>query len=87
LPEIPPGNLRVLIEELHRPHARAGWPSTRTIARHQDFSHTSVEALTAIHRSIALGGGMTTASPSNGGEAAAQGTLGVGWRPGRRPRP
>jgi NAD(P)H-flavin reductase/hemoglobin-like flavoprotein len=45
LPEIPPGNLRVLIEELHRLHARAGWPSTRTIARRQDFSHTSVHDL------------------------------------------
>jgi hypothetical protein len=44
-PNLPPGNLYVLIKELHDLHARAGWPSTREIAKGQRFSHATVHAL------------------------------------------
>jgi DNA-binding CsgD family transcriptional regulator len=44
-PDVPPGPLRKLLEELHKLHARAGWPSTRELARGQQFSHTAVHDL------------------------------------------
>ena len=45
MPDLPPGNLRFLIAELRDLHARAGWPSTRDIARDQQFSHATVHEL------------------------------------------
>jgi Restriction endonuclease len=45
MPDVPPGNLRALVLELHELHARAGWPSTRDMARGRDFSHTAVHDL------------------------------------------
>lgn len=45
MPDLPPGNLHLLVKELHDLHARAGWPSTREIAKGQEFSHASVHAL------------------------------------------
>lgn len=44
-PEIPPGNLWELIRALHELHGRAGWPSTREMARGQAFSYTTVHEL------------------------------------------
>src|SRR4051812_34398489 len=43
-PDIPPGPLHALMIALHRLHARAGWPSTRDLARGQGFSHTLVHS-------------------------------------------
>jgi hypothetical protein len=45
MPSLPPGNLYVLVKELHDLHARAGWPSTREMAKGQEFSHATVHAL------------------------------------------
>lgn len=45
MPELPEGALRELITELHRLHARAGWPSSRDLAREIGVSHTTVHAL------------------------------------------
>ena len=45
MPDVPPGNLYLLVKELHDLHARAGWPSTREIAKGQDYSHATVHAL------------------------------------------
>jgi EAL domain-containing protein (putative c-di-GMP-specific phosphodiesterase class I) len=42
---LPPGPLADLMRELHDLHARAGWPSTRQLARGQRFSHTAVHDL------------------------------------------
>jgi hypothetical protein len=44
-PDVQPGPLRELLNELHRLHARAGWPSVRELARGQNFSHTAVHEL------------------------------------------
>ena len=44
-PDLPPGPLRTLLTELHRLHARAGWPSTRELARGRLFSHTAVHTM------------------------------------------
>jgi hypothetical protein len=44
-PELPPGPLDELVRELHALHARAGWPSTRELARGQNFSYTAVHDL------------------------------------------
>jgi hypothetical protein len=44
-PDAQPGALRDLLEELHDLHARAGWPSTRDMAKGQRFSHTAVREL------------------------------------------
>jgi DNA-binding NarL/FixJ family response regulator len=45
MPDLPEGNLRDLIAELHSLHARAGWPSVRDMARGQQFSYNAVHAL------------------------------------------
>ncbi|TQM43916.1 hypothetical protein [Pseudonocardia cypriaca] len=45
MPDLPDGPLRELVTELHRLHARAGWPSSRLLARHVGVSHTTVHAL------------------------------------------
>src|SRR5687768_739293 len=45
MPDVPYGNLRGLVEALHELHARAGWPSTRELARGRNFSHTAVHDL------------------------------------------
>ena len=45
MPDVPRGNLRTLIVELHELHGRAGWPSTREIAKGRKFSHTAVHEL------------------------------------------
>lgn len=44
-PDLPAGSLRELFHALHALHARAGWPSTRELAKHQNFSHTVVHNL------------------------------------------
>ncbi len=44
-PDVPSGPLRELLEELHKLHARAGWPSVRQLAAGQNFSHTAVHEL------------------------------------------
>jgi hypothetical protein len=44
-PDVSPGPLHELLEELHKLHARAGWPSVRELARGQNFSHTAVHEL------------------------------------------
>lgn len=44
-PDVPPGSLHELLEELHKLHARAGWPSVRELARGQNFRHTAVHEL------------------------------------------
>src|SRR3954470_5701881 len=44
-PALPPGPLDELIRELHALHAKAGWPSTREMARDQPYSHTTVSDL------------------------------------------
>lgn len=44
-PDVPPGPLHELLDELHKLHARAGWPSVRELARGQNFSHTAVHEL------------------------------------------
>jgi hypothetical protein len=44
-PDLPPGPLDDLVRELHDLHARAGWPSTRQMARGQDFSYTAAHDL------------------------------------------
>ncbi|WP_199509684.1 helix-turn-helix transcriptional regulator [Nucisporomicrobium flavum] len=45
MPDIPDGNLRDLIAELHSLHARAGWPSVRDMAKGQPFSYHVVHEL------------------------------------------
>ena len=45
MPDVPPGNLRTLVEALHEIHARAGWPGTRQLSKGRDFSHTAVHDL------------------------------------------
>ena len=58
MPDVPPGNLRGLIKELHSLHAQAGWPSTRDMERDakallkgrpasriRPFSHTAIHDL------------------------------------------
>jgi hypothetical protein len=51
MPQIPAGNLRNLIAELHALHRRAGLPGVRAVAKETDFSHTAVHDLfTAAHR-------------------------------------
>ena len=45
MPDIPPGNLRKLVQELHLLHRRAGWPSLREMAKGQTFSYASVHDL------------------------------------------
>ena len=45
MPDVPPGNLRALVEALHELHARAGWPSTRELSKGRNFSHTAVHDL------------------------------------------
>lgn len=44
-PDLPPGPLRELMEALHQLHARAGWPSVRTIAKDLQLSHFTVHQL------------------------------------------
>ena len=43
--DLPPGPLQELMIELHTLHARAGWPSTREIAKGHRFSYTTVHEL------------------------------------------
>lgn len=50
VPVLQAGNLQSLMAELHDLHAKAGWPSTRDVARHLDISHTTVYEL--LTRSI-----------------------------------
>lgn len=45
MPDLPEGDLRDLIAELHSLHARAGWPSVREMARGQSFSYNVVHEL------------------------------------------
>ncbi len=45
MPAIPPGNLRKLLEGLHELHRRAGWPSTRDMARGAEFTYGAVHDL------------------------------------------
>lgn len=44
-PDLPPGALADLVQELHALHARAGRPSTRDLANGQLFSYTAVHDL------------------------------------------
>lgn len=45
MPDAPEGPLRDLQRELHELHARAGWPSTRELAKHLGRTHTAVHEL------------------------------------------
>jgi hypothetical protein len=45
MPVIPAGNLRKLLEDLHGLHRRAGWPSTRDMARDAEFTYGAVHDL------------------------------------------
>jgi hypothetical protein len=45
LPASAVGKQRELLERLHELHARAGWPSTREMAKKQSFSHSTVHDL------------------------------------------
>jgi hypothetical protein len=45
MPDVPEGPLRDLQRELHDLHARAGWPSTRELAKHLGRTHTAVHEL------------------------------------------
>jgi EAL domain-containing protein (putative c-di-GMP-specific phosphodiesterase class I) len=44
-PRLPPGPIDDLVKELHALHARAGLPSTRLLARGQEFTYTTVHDL------------------------------------------
>src|SRR5688572_19695403 len=41
-PDVPDGPVRVLFQELHQLHHRAGWPSLRAMAKEVGCSHTTV---------------------------------------------
>jgi tetratricopeptide (TPR) repeat protein len=41
-PDVPPGPIRVLYEEMHGLHHRAGWPSVREMAKHVGCGRTTV---------------------------------------------
>jgi hypothetical protein len=45
MPDMAPGNLRKLVEELHQLHVLAGWPSLREMAKGQNFSYATVHAM------------------------------------------
>lgn len=45
MPDIPPGKLHDLIQELHDLHRRSGWPSLREMAKGQRFSYAAVHDL------------------------------------------
>lgn len=70
-PDVEQGPLRLMLRELHELHARAGWPSTRELAKGQAFSHVAVHDLltkaTGVPRLpvlLAVVGKLAEAAPS-----------------------